>query len=304
LVVAAASAVIATAGCQAPLVSTPATSASTSAAHFPLTVSQSDGTTLTITKAPQRIVSLSAAATEILCALGATDQIVAVERNANCPAGSTAKPKLDAYKPNSEAIVGYRPDLVYVSGDVSNIVETLRRLGAPVLYLQLPVTLPGVLDQIDLLGRVSGHSDAAQKLLQTMRHRIATIHQTISSISHGPRVFHELSPTFFTVSAHSFVGDLYTQLKAQNIAAGATQDYPQLSVEIIIQRDPEAIVIADAPAGVTADSIKKRPGWERIAAVRNDWICVIDPDLISVPGPRIVDGLAALAKCLYPKRFP
>jgi iron complex transport system substrate-binding protein len=296
--------VLATAACQGASLGGPATSTGATTAHFPLTVKQSDGRTLTLAKAPVRIVSLSTAATEILCALGATAQLAAVEQNANCPSGSKAKPELNAYQPNSEAIVGYRPDLVYVFSDSSHIVATLRGLGVPVFYLELPVTLSGVLDQIDLLGRISGHDQAAQELLRTMRNRIAAVQKKLSSLSQGPRFFHELDPAYFTVSDHSFVGDLYTVLKAQNIAAGAAQDYPQLSVEVIIQRDPEVVVIADGPAGVTAASVKKRPGWQQVAAVRNDRICVVDPDLVSVPGPGIVAGLEALAKCLYPNRFP
>jgi iron complex transport system substrate-binding protein len=271
--------------------------------QFPLTLPESDGSSLTLTGLPQRIVSLSTAATEIFCALGAGDQLVAVELNANCPPGSDAKPKLDAYQPNPEAIVAYRPDLVFVFDDPSNIVETLRRLGTRVLYLKLPTTLAGVIDQIEILGRVSGHRGTALQVTQGIRDRVAIIHQKLASVSRGPRYYYELDPTYFTVSDHSFVGDLYNQLKGQNIASGASQDYPQLSAEIIIQHDPEVIVIGDGPAGVSAQTIRQRPGWQQISAVRTGRFCVVDVDIVNVPGTKIVDALGILARCLYPDLF-
>src|SRR3990172_6603640 len=128
---------------------------------FPLTIEQIDGQQLTLEQAPEHIVSLSTHATEILCAIGAGDQLAAVERYANCPLGSKQKPELDAYQPNLEAIAGYRPDLVYIFSDTDGIVEALRRVGTPVLYLELPSSLEGVLGQIELFGHLSGHENEA-----------------------------------------------------------------------------------------------------------------------------------------------
>lgn len=282
---------------------TPATTPTPPSA-FPLSIEQSDGQQLTLEQPPQRIVSLSAHATEILCAIGAGDQLAAVERYANCPLGSKEKPELDAYKPNLEAIAGYRPDLVYVFSDTDGIVEALRRAAIPVLYLELPSSLEGVLEQIELFGRLSGHENEAQELVQSMRERMDAVREKVADVGQGPRIFHELDPTYFTVAPHSFVGDFYNLLKAKNIAEGAIDEYPQLSAEVIIQRDPEVIILADEPAGVTVASVRERPGWDTITAVKNNRICVIDTDIVSRPGPRIVDGLEALAECLYPERFP
>ncbi len=270
---------------------------------FPLTLEQSDGQQLTLEQAPQRIVSLSTHATEILCTIGAGDQLAAVERYANCPLGSKEKPELDAYKPNLEAIAGYRPDLVYVFSDTDGIVEALRRTGTPVLYLELPSSLDGALEQIELFGRLSGHEAEAKDVVQSMRQRIDAVREKVADVGQGPRIFHELDPTYFTAAPNSFVGDFYNLLKAKNIAEGATDEYPQISAEVIVQRDPEVIILADEAGGVTADSVKQRPGWDQISAVKNNRICVIVPELVSVPGPSVVDGLEALAKCLYPERF-
>ncbi|HWQ29158.1 MAG TPA: ABC transporter substrate-binding protein [Dehalococcoidia bacterium] len=278
--------------------------AAVSAPSFPLTVAQSDGETLTIESPPQRIVSLSAHATNILCAIGAGNQLVAVEQYANCPEGSSEKPQLDAYQPSVEAIASYDPDLVYIFSDINGVVGALRNLGIPVLYLELPESVDGVLEQITLFGQVTGHTEEAGALVRDMRERLDAIEEKLSDVDAGPRIFHELDPTYYTVAPGSFIGDMYRILKAQNIAEGATEPYPQLSAEVIVERDPEVIVLADEPSGVTADSVKERPGWSEISAVKNGRICVVDPSLVSQPGPNVIDAVQTLAACLYPDRFP
>lgn len=274
-----------------------------STAGFPMSIQQTDGQTLVLERPPQRIVSLSAHATEIFCTLGAGQQIVAVERFENCPSGSGAKPQLDAFTPNLEAIAGYQPDLVFVTYDAGDLVASLRRLGMAVLYIDVPDTLDGTLEHIETLGRAVGKADEARELVRSMRQRLDQARQKVNDVSQGPRVFHELDSTYYTVAPNSFVGSLYTLLKAQNIAQGAASAFPQLSAEVIVQRNPQVIVLADEAGGVTAATVRARPGWDAIDAVRNNRICSVDPDIISRPGPRIVDAVEALGKCLYPERF-
>jgi iron complex transport system substrate-binding protein len=274
-----------------------------SGGSFPVSVRQSDGEVLTLERQPQKIVSLSAHATEIFCALGVEAQLIAVERFANCPLGSKTKPEVDAFQPNLEAIAGYGPDLVYVASNRGELVETLRRLGITVLYLDVPDSLDGVLEHVELLGQASGRTDEAARLVASMRQRINAVRAKVSDVSQGPRIFHELDTQYFTAAPNSFIGDFYNFLKAQNIAAGSASAYPQLSAEVIVQRNPEVIVLADEAAGVTPATVRARPGWDAIDAVKNNRICMIDPDIVSRPGPRIVDALEALGKCLYPERF-
>lgn len=279
------------------------TPATEPAASFPQSITQADGEVLTIARKPERIVSLAPHGTEVFCALGAESQIVAVERYANCPLGASAKPELDGFRPNLEAIAGFRPDLVFVADNPGDIVQNLRRLGIPVLYLKVPTNLDGVLDHIRLLGAASGHAAEADRLTQSMTSRMEQVRRRLPSTVQGQRVYHELTTDYYSAAPASFVGDFYTFLKAQNIAAGAATEYPQLSAEVIVQRNPQIIVLADEAAGVTAPQVKARPGWQAIDAVKNDRICVVDPDIVSRPGPRVVDALDILAKCLYPDQF-
>ncbi len=270
---------------------------------FPVTLDESDGQKLTLDQAPQRIVSLSANATDIICAIGGGDQLVAVEQYANCPEGTQTKPALDAFQPSLEAIVAYQPDLVYVSSDTASIVEALRGAAVPVLYLELPTTLAGTLDQIQLFGRATGHAPEAASVVHGLQERIDGVQRAIADVTTGPKIYHELDNTYFTAAPSSFVGDFYNVLKAQNIAAGASDDYPQLSAEVIVQRNPDVIILADEAAGESADTVAARPGWDAINAVKNGRICRIDPNIVSQPSTKIADALETLAKCLYPDRF-
>ena len=271
--------------------------------EFPQSIRQTDGQALTITSKPQRIVSLDAHATEIFCAVGAGDQLVAVDKYANCPLASSAKPALDGFAPSLETIAGFRPDLVYTSANTGDLVTSLRRLNIPVLYIANPTSLAGVLDHINTLAAAAGHSAEGRKLTASMQTRMDGIKSKLSAVNQGPRIYHELDTTLYSAAPDSFVGDFYTFLKTQNIAAGAATSYPQLSPEVIVQRNPEVIILADEAAGITANDVKSRPGWAVIDAVKNNRICVVDPDIVSRAGPRIVDALDALAKCIYPDKF-
>lgn len=278
--------------------STPAASQSL----YPLTIEQSDGVDLVLDEAPQRIVSLSPYATEILCEIGAGDQLAAVDLFANCPSGGTDKPELDSFEPSLEAIAGFEPDLVYVDGE--GILEALRQIDIQVLYLTLPSSLDEVLERIVEFGLVVDREAEAEALVESLTERIDAVEETVSVIEEGPRIFHELDTTYFTVSPESFIGDFYNILKAQNIAAGGEGEYLQLTAEVIVERDPEVIILADEAAGVTVESLNDRPGWDTLTAVKEGRVCLVDPDIVSRPGPTIADGLEALAQCIYPELFP
>lgn len=283
----------------------------TETAGYPIVVDRSDGQRLTIEQAPRRVVSLSPGATEIIYAIGAEAALVAVDNQADYPPAAASFPtKVDAYEPNVEAIAALEPDLVIVPDNGSGIVEALDRLGIPVLYQDLDtdvLTVQSVLGQIALFGQVFDRRDAANELVADLSERISAIKNAlrqVDSATVAPKVYHELDSTFFTASTASFIGDVYNTLRVRNIAGdGGGQAYPQLTQEAIISANPDVIVLADEEFGVTIESVKQRPGWDAIAAVQNNRIYSIDPDIISRPGPRIVDALEQLARAIYPDKF-
>jgi iron complex transport system substrate-binding protein len=274
------------------------------AAGFPVTVARSDGRELTISEAPQRIASLSPAATEVLYAVGAGPQVIVTDDYSDYPEEAQDTAKLDAYQPNLEAIVGVEADLIIIAHDVDNIVDALDRVGETVLFLEVPGSIDGVMEQVRLLARVTGHAGEGERLAQEMEERVEAVTDKVADIEEGPLVYHELDNTFYTAAPGSFVGGFYELLKARNIAEGAPTAYPQLTQEEILDRDPEVIILANADAGESPDTVKARPGWGVISAVENDRIHVVDPDILSRPGPRVAEGLEELARLLYPETFP
>ena len=274
------------------------------AAGFPITVTRSDGRELTIPEAPQRIASLSPAATEVLYAVGAGPQVVATDDYSDYPDQAQETTKLDAFQPNVEAIVGVEADLIVIAHNQDDVVQALDGLGEAVLFLEVPDTIDGVMEQVRLLARVSGHAEEGERLAVQMQGRIEEVTDKVADVEEGPRIYHELDNTFFSAAPGSFVGGFYELLKARNIAEGAPIAYPQLTQEEILDRDPEVIILANADAGESPETVKARPGWGVISAVKNDRIHVIDPDIVSRPGPRVVEGLEELARLLYPEMFP
>jgi iron complex transport system substrate-binding protein len=274
---------------------------------YPLTIVDTVGREVTIEAQPQHIASLSPAATEILFAIGAGDQVIAVDMFSNYPEEATARQQLDAFQPNLEAIAAVGPDLVLLFYDPEELSDSLERLGITTAVLgsieETPESVEAVFDQIRLLGQMTDHVQEAEDLVAEMQERIDAIEEALAGVEQGPRIFHEVDATLYTAAPDSFVGGLYKILKAQNIAAGAGQPFPQLTQEVIIERDPEVIILADGAYGESPDTVKGRPGWGNISAVRNDRVFVIDPDIVSRPGPRCVEALEALAVYLYPERF-
>ncbi|MPZ22280.1 MAG: ABC transporter substrate-binding protein [Dehalococcoidia bacterium] len=270
---------------------------------FPLTVERSDGEELVIEEAPQRIVSLDASATEILYAIDAGDQIVAADLYSNFPEEALLKARLDAFAPSPEAILAEEPDLVLIFSNEGDIVSVLDDLGVEVLFLEPPAELDGIMERVELFGEITGHGEEAAAVASDMANRVDSIVEAVSGADEGPRVFHELDNTLFSVGPGSFIGDLYELLGAENVAAAAGQPFPQLTSEAIIAADPEVVILADEAFGETIETVSARPGWAVITAVREGRIHGVDPDIASRPGPRIVEFLELVAAYLYPELF-
>jgi iron complex transport system substrate-binding protein len=178
-------------------------------------------------------------------------------------------------------------------------VQSLRTAGVTVLLLDVPSDIDGLFDNIRLIGSITGHGTEAEALIGDMEAERDAVLGTIADVETGPRFFHESDASLYTARSDTFVGELYTLLKGQNIADDAESPYPQLSSEAVVAADPEVIVLADFadPA-----EVKTRAGWSAISAVANGRICEVNPDLTDRPGPNIMQGLQALADCLYPDR--
>jgi len=274
------------------------------AAVFPLTVADSEGTEITLATAPMRIISLSPGATEILFAIGAGAQVAAADRFSDYPAETAALPKLEYSNPDPEAALANDPELVIMTSRQQEQVQQFRDLGMTVLYLDSAESLDAVYENIQLLGRVTGHAAEAEAVIAEMRTRIDAVVAKVADVEQGPTVFYEITADLYTTSPDTFIGSIIALIKGVNIAEGATSPFPQLSAEAVIEANPEVVMLSDAEFGENAETVAARPGWSDVSAVVNGRIYPIDPDLMDRPGPRLADAVEVLAAALYPERFP
>lgn len=279
-----------------------ATDAPTEAPPFPVMVTDTNGKEVTFEELPASIVALAPAFVEIFCELDACDRLVAVDENSDYPPEVAEIQKLSGFSPSVEGIAASEPALVVISFDPGGLQDALEQLGITVLFLDAPPSVAGVYDQIDILGDVVGNPEGADELVASMQARVEELTSQLPAGA-GPRIFHELDSTLYTAGPGSFIADLYVVLGAQNIASGADSPFAQMSAEAIIEADPEVIILADEGLGESTESVAARPGWDAISAIVNGRVHGVNPDLVSRPGPRIVDALEELAALLYPEVF-
>jgi cobalamin transport system substrate-binding protein len=246
---------------------------------------------------PERIVSLSPTATEMLFAIGAGGQVGAVDSNSNYPE-EAPRTDLSAYQPNIEAIAGYKPDLVVYSDDPGELAAGLGKLSIPALQQPAAARLDDTYAQLDQLGRATGHQAEAAQLTATMRAEI----EKIAAAARPERpltYYHELDKNLYSATSKTFIGQLYAQLGMKNIADAADKEasgYPQLSAEYVIKADPDLIFLADTKCcGQSARTVAARDGWDQLTAVRSGGVVALDDDVASRWGPRVVDFLKTVA---------
>jgi iron complex transport system substrate-binding protein len=249
--------------------------------------------------APERIVSLSATSTEMLFAIGAGDQVVAVDSFSNHPEDAPTT-DLSAYDPNVEAISTYDPDLVVVDGTDAELVSGLETVGIEVVEAPAAQTLEDAYDQLERLGEVTGHEDEAAEVVESMQADIEAIVADVPERAAPLTYYHELDNTLYTVTSSTFIGELYALAGLENIADpadadGQTGGYPQLSAEFLVAADPDLIFLADTKCcEQTAATFAARPGFENLRAVSADRVVELDDDIASRWGPRVVDLLRAI----------
>lgn len=266
---------------------------------FPVTV-QTDSGEITIEERPVSIVSVSPTGTEMLYAIGAGDQVVAVDQYSYYPEG-TPVTDLSGYQPNVEAIAGYDPDLVVLSNDPGDVVDGLAKLGIPAIHLDSAADLDGTYAQIEVLGAATGHVGDAAELVAQMQTDVDEIVASLPDDLPEGTYYHELGPEYYSITSDTFIGEMYRLLGLTSIGdavegAADSGGYPQLNSEFIVSEDPDFIFLADAQCcDQSPETIAARPGWNTMSAVVNDRVIIVDEDIASRWGPRIVDFLREVA---------
>jgi iron complex transport system substrate-binding protein len=251
--------------------------------------------TMHAAKAPTRIVSPSATATEDLFAIGAGPQVIAADDQSNYPKQAPTT-KLSSYKPNAEAIAKYKPDLVVVSND-GGIVAALHKLGIRAILEPPAANLTQAYAEITQLGSATGHVAQAARVVAQTKAQLAKV---VASVPHEQlKVFDELSPDLYSATSKTFIGSLFSLFGLTNIADAADKTgsgYPQLSDEYVIAENPDIVVLSDSKCcGQSPKTVAARPGWSNVSAVRHQGVVAVSDDVASRWGPRIVQFAKAIA---------
>ena len=295
--------------CAAPAVSP--TPSATAGPAFPLTLTDDAGREITLAAAPQRIVSLAPSNTEIVCALGACDRLVGVTDFDDYPAEVADIPAVViGAVVDVEKVVAAEPDLILAAGNEltpSSVISQLADLDLPVLVLY-PETLDEVFGNISLVGEALGVTDAADELVADLK---AERDELVALVADAPRprTFYEVGVfegTIYTAGEDSFLASLIDLAGGEPILGDALTT--AIGLEDLVAADPELILLGDAAyhdPTITPASVAARSGWESMTAVLNGGIVVVlDDPIITRPGPRIVDGLAALVSAIHPELRP
>lgn len=248
------------------------------------------------------IVSIAPSNTEILFALGLGDRVVGVTEACDYPPEAGSKPKVGHVEMNMEKIVGISPDLVVAVGSMQlPAIETLSGLGIPVVALD-PKTLRGVLDSIVLMGRITGTEDKASLLVERLNDEIQGIQLQAAEavMKEGrPRVFVEIwDDPLMTAGPGTFIDELIRMAGGENVSGDAGMEWPEFSVEAVVQRDPDVIVTV----WTDREDVLRRPAWNGLSACRTGRVYKMNPDILTRPGPRLVEGLRDLLKIIHPGR--
>ncbi|MBB6734305.1 ABC transporter substrate-binding protein [Cohnella zeiphila] len=285
-----------------------ASAASDEAKHtqYPLTITDGTGQSFTFEKAPERIVSTSPAETEILFALGLGDKIVGVSDYDNYPAETKDKTKVGSItKPNEETLVGLTPDFVVTGISMpSEVVQKLRGLKLS-LFQTNPKTVDDIMNDILTFGRITDRQTEAEQIVASMKADVQKVKDAVAGVKpeDKKKVYVEFAPGW-TVGKGEFMDELIQIAGGVNVA-GDTEGWNQISEEKIVQANPDVILftlgVTDDQSGKSLEEvIRGRSGWDKIKAIQDNRVIGVDQDVLSRPGPRIAEGLLAVAKAIYP----
>lgn len=269
------------------------------------------GATFTLEVPAQRIISLAPSTTEILFAIGAGDQVVGREDFTNYPEEALALPSIGGTwgDLNTEAMLALEPDLVLAAPlTTPEQVSSMTEVGLNVFLMPNPTTIDGMYDLLRTAAKITGQEENTEALIDSLIARVDAVEAVIANAETTPVVFYELDGTAdpaapWTTGPGTFIDSLITMAGGQNVAADLEGAWVQVSVEELISRNPEIIVLGDAIWGVTVESVAERAGWDAIGAVMNGMVYPFNDDLASRPGPRLVDGLEEMAKLFHPELF-
>jgi iron complex transport system substrate-binding protein len=279
------------------------------AAEQPIELVDGLGRRVVLDAPAQRVVSLAPSNTEILYAIGAGAQVVGRDDFSDYPAQAQDLPSIGGSfgDYNLEAIVDLDPDLVLASElNTSEQVKALEDLGLKVYLLSNPEALDGMYENLLTVAQLTGHDQEAAEFVDSLKARVAAVDERLAGVSERPSVFYEIDSTEpnapYTAGAGTFINRLLERAKGKNLGLVMDVPYGQISLEELVVQDPDIILLGDSVwGGVTVEDVQQRSGWQDLSAVSGGRVYPFDDNLVSRPGPRLVDGLETLADLLHPQ---
>jgi iron complex transport system substrate-binding protein len=277
-------------------------------AEIPITVSDDLGVEIALSGPARRIISISPSLTEILYGVGAGDRLIGRDSNSTFPAEALDVADLGGMWDGIpvEDILALEPDLV-LAGEIysAETIEELRDLGLTVYWQANPDDFDGLYQNIKDIAVLTGTGEEADLLVSSLQARVAELQVKLESAEGTPLVFYELDASDpsnpWSAGSGTFISYLIAQARAKNLGDGLEGEWVQISSEELVVQDPDIILLADALYGVTPESLLERAGWDGIKAVVNGQVYTFDPFILSVPGPRLVDGFEELAVIIHPE---
>jgi iron complex transport system substrate-binding protein len=286
--------------------------ASCSLAPTPVAITLTDGLNrvVTLKRPAQKIVSLAPSNTELLYEVGAGAQVIGRDDFSDFPAEANALPSVGGSMGNYNlaAIAALKPDLILAAQiNTPEQVKALEDLGLTVFYLNNPEHMDGLYQNLRSVGTLTGKTDQAAALIQSLDARIKTIWDKLPTITTHYKVYYELDATDptrpFTAGPGSYINYLLEIAGDQNIGATLSSPFASISSDEVINQNPDFILLGDTAYGVTIENVMQRPGWSAINAVKNDRVFAFDDNIVSRPTARIVDAVEMLARIIHPEVF-
>lgn len=277
----------------------------------PIQLTDGLGRTVSLPAPAMRIVSLAPSNTEILFAIGAGSQVVGRDSFSDYPQEVSEITDVGGGfgEFNTEAILALKPDLVLAADIIPpEKIQALEDLGLIVFSIANPVDFEELFNNIQLVGKLTAHEEEAQKLISELKQRLQQVEEKVMLSSYLPLVFYELDASDpnapWTAGPGTFIDTLITKAGGFNLGASLEGAWVQISLEVLIQKNPDIIILGDYTwGGVTPEAVAARAGWKVLKAVKENKVFTFDDNLVSRPGPRLVDGLEAMARLLHPELF-
>lgn len=290
----------------------PAQTAVSPSAPTPTSISFVDGLkrTVDLPQPAQRIVAMAPSLTEVLFSIGAGSQVVGRDAFANYPESVKSLPDIGGSNGdyNYEAIAALKPDLVLATEiNTADQVNAIEKLGIKVVYLSNPVKLEDTYTLLSDVALLTGHTQEADTLIASLKARVAAVTEKISQAKTQPVVFYELDGSDpakpWTPGPGTFLDQLISMAGGKNAGSVMKDAWGQLSLEQLLVQNPDIILLGDSIYGTTPESVIARTGWGDLKAVKENQVYPFNDDLVSRPGPRLVDGLEELANLIHPELY-